>query len=136
MEFVWKDDLWSSSTMSSLTYQVLMASRGAVQTGYAEDFGDGLNIYLNRIAERYLTPPTIDFTSGVTYHPGAMDTFTLTNYDTMQGLKMADYVFGYCGNFTPYISNPVNGKADPRMKILWSFANASGSTINITIDTQ
>ena len=130
MKFVWQDDLYSATTSSGI-YMVYDNNGNEVFNGDLATIGGVVNVYLNRIAQKVLGPGTVDFTTGVTFHPTMCDRFVLKDKFEQQ-VKSEWYIYAFCGDYTPYLSNPINGKLDPRMKFLWTAYN--GSTRNITIE--
>lgn len=106
-----------------------------VLEGVAREFPDGRQIrfYLNRLAEEYLDTTCWEnllFSTGVLTNPEAGGTFTITNTDTEEEICSA-YVIKGCGTATGLTSEPIDGKADPRMHVFFSNAG-SANTYNLT----
>lgn len=90
------------------------------------------SIYPNRIASRYLSQPGLDFSTGVTFHGGVCLNFGVLQ--TGSTTTVGSYVFlnASNGDYTePSLSNPINGKLDPRMFALWTAASESEITFEI-----
>lgn len=99
-----------------------------VLTGVAREFPDGRGIrfYLNRLAEEYLDTTgweNLLFSTGVLTNPEAGGTFTITNTDTDTEICSAYVIKGF-GTETGLTSEPIDGKADPRMLVFFSNAGA------------
>lgn len=130
MKFVWQDDLYSATTSNGI-YTVSDSSGNDIYNGNFATIGGVVSLYLNRIAEKNMGPGTIDFTTGVTFHPTMCERYVLKDRLNQQ-VKAETYIYAFCGDYTPRLSIPVNGKLDPRMKFFWTLYN--GSTTTITID--
>lgn len=90
-------------------------------------------IYPNRIAQRYLSGGTLDFSTGVTYHSGSSINVMVSQI-TPSSPVVRTYFFtdSWCGKYTkPALSNPINGKMDPRMLGFWTVATESEITFEI-----
>lgn len=129
MKFVFNDDPWPFTGLS-FDYRVL---KDGVQiaSGRLEDItGSGSSIYLNRVAQGFLSAGTLDFSQeGVNAHPSEIGTFVL--YSGSTPLKTETYVFGFRPGFETVLSEPVNGKLDPRMKFFFSAALENITTVNL-----
>ena len=105
---------------------VLKKDGVTVLEGVARQFPDGRNIrfYLNRLAEEYLDTTgweNLLFSTGVTKNPEAGGTFEITNADTNGSICSAYVIKGF-GTEAGVTSQPIDGKADPRMLIFFSNA--------------
>lgn len=106
-----------------------------VLTGVARQFPDGRHIkfYLNRLADKYLDTTGLEnllFSTGVTTNPEAGATFALR--DDYRGVEICSaYVIKGYGTDTGITSDPINGKADPRMLL---FVSNAGPAQNISLN--
>lgn len=103
-----------------------------VLTGVARQFPDGrpIRFYLNRLAEEYLDTTgweNLLFSTGVTVNPEAGAIFSLDDTEAEEEICSAFVIKGY-GTETGITSNPINGKADPRMLL---FVSNAGPALNI-----
>lgn len=103
--------------------------------GVARQFPDGrpIRFYLNRIAEEYLDTTgweNLLFSTGVTVNPEAGAIFSLDDTEAEEEICSAFVIKGY-GTETGITSNPINGKADPRMLL---FVSNAGPAKNIMLD--
>lgn len=94
--------------------------------GVARQFPDGrpIRFYLNRLAEEYLDTTgweNLLFSTGVTVNPEAGATFEILQDEHPYTLCSAYVIKGY-GTTTGLTSEPIDGKADPRMKVFLSNA--------------
>lgn len=128
MKFVWKDDVLTSSTENK--YTVKNDNNEIVYEGRVPVIGEYSEFYLNRIAEKLMEKGTVDFTTGVTSHPEMSIGLTVYN-ENEQALKNEVYVNAFNGEPTNYLSNPINGKLDPRMMFLWTLYGQRASIIAI-----
>lgn len=126
-EFVHIDDGYSTSADTldyRITHNGVEIERGRA---YGRDFP--IMVYLNRVASEFLKSSFPEST-GVTRDDGAYGVFAVT---TMGGsvLYQQTYVNGYEGTLgNGVLSEPINGHADPRMRIFYSiFKNSSGSVV-------
>ncbi len=107
-----------------------------VLTGIARQFPDGrpVKFYLNRLAEEYLDTTgweNLLFSTGATVNPEAGATFTIRNTETSADICSAYVIKGY-GTETGITSEPIDGKADPRMLLFVSNAGPA-QNINLTV---
>ena len=117
MKFVWKDDVVSSVTDE--LYTVRDDENNIVYRGIVPEYD---LFYLNRVAQKLMKRGTLDFTSGVTQHPDM--SIDLTLFDTQDvPVKSEVYINAFQGEYRPDLSNPINGKLDPRMMFLWTAYN-------------
>lgn len=104
--------------------------------GVARQFPDGrpIKFYLNRLAEEYLDTTgweNLLFSTGVTVNPEAGATFALR--DDYRGVEICSaYVIKGYGTETGVTSEPIDGKADPRMLLFVSNAGPA-QNINLTV---
>lgn len=106
-----------------------------VLEGVAREFPDGRQIrfYLNRLADGYLDTGSWEdllFVTGITENTQAGAEFQIINTDTEEEICSA-YVIKGCGTATGLTSEPIDGKADPRMHVFFSNAG-SANTYNLT----
>ena len=126
--------VWTGAT--ALTYQILaMPEETVVSSGTAINYGDGFGLYPNRIVEGLLSPGKIDFTTGVTSQPTMakrIRTFLPTEDEVVDD---SWYIYGFCGDFgnaaSGALSDPVNGKLDPRMFFFYTFATTDNQDLTI-----
>ena len=134
-KFVWKDDPWKPNALGD--YFIFDNNRNKKvydKIALTEINGEILPFYLNRFAERYMSPGIIDFTTGVTQHPTMWCNLSIKPSD-YQVAKTATYVYGFEGEFQNVLSNPINGKLDPRMFFFWTYAgDYAGENNTITIE--
>lgn len=107
-----------------------------VLEGTAEKFPDGraIRFYLNRLADAYLDATgweNLLFSTGLHTNPEAGATFEILKDDIPYTLCSA-YVIKGCGTATGMQNFPIDGKADPRMKIFVSNAGPA-KTINLSV---
>lgn len=101
----------------------------------ARQFPDGrpIKFYLNRLADKYLDTTgweNLLFSTGVTTNPEAGATFALR--DDYRGVEICSaYVIKGYGTDTGITSDPINGKADPRMLL---FVSNAGPAQNISLN--
>ena len=129
MKFVWKDDALTASTENR--YTVKNDNNEIVYEGHFPIFDGSSYFYLNRLAQKLMGKGTVDFTTGVTSHPEMSIGLTVYN-ENEQALKNEVYVNAFNGEPTNYLSNPINGKLDPRMMFLWTLY--SDEAIEIAIN--
>ena len=140
MKFVWKDDAtYYTSTIPK--FEVIDNLKGqSIYTGkFTKINGVAEPIYLNRFAQTIMEGGTLDFTTGVTQHPTEWADLTLKEaLGPRRELNSGKYVFAFAGDETPYLSNPINGKLDPRMYFFYTYAFESlpGGTTNINIEIE
>lgn len=134
MKFVWKDDVYNGDgyyDVPGVRFEIQKNGEIIEENSYPM-FGGKLDIYLNRIAQKYLAGGTLDFTSGVTQHPDMCGVFTLVRRSGHQAIvKEENYVYAFDGEPTSYLSTPINGKLDPRMKFFWTAFLEEGGNIDI-----
>ena len=141
MKFVWKDDAtyYTGSTpgfvvWDNLASQEIYSGTFAVANGVKEPF------YLNRFAQTIMEGGTLDFTTGITQHPTMWKDLSIIENKTgpRAELNRGKYVYAFAGDETPYLSNPVNGKLDPRMYFFYTYAFESlpAGTTNINIEIE
>ena len=102
-----------------------------VLEGVAREFPDGRQIrfYLNRLADAYLDTGSWEdllFVTGVTKNTQAGANFQIINTDTNTEICSA-YVIKGCGTATGVTSEPIDGKADPRMLVFYSSVVTEGN---------
>lgn len=133
MKMVWKDDVYTAPDTKILFGIVDNKTSEEVYSGVLEKIGNNdITFYLNRFAERYMSPGSIDFTTGVTQHPTMWCDLSILSYRFQtQVLKTEKYVNGYSGDFKNILSEPVNGKLDPRMYFFWTYAGENNISVQI-----
>ena len=141
MKLIYKDDALHTTDYSALTYE-LVSNGVQLYEGYAEDIdGNGITIYLNRLAEQFMnaTPlsgNTDGFVTGVTTDPGAYRSFILSGPG--EPLKWATYLYGFGGEINDLVihqglSNPINGKMDPRMYLFFTRCGDVSGEVEIEV---
>lgn len=128
---VWIDD---AVPYSGDTLDFIIKRNGVrVYDGYCVAKDAPIVLYPNRIAQEFLES-NFSPESGVTADPGASADFSVVRMsgDTeAETLYSVTYINGYAGEFSPVLSEPINGKMDYRGKIMFSSYNASATTITI-----
>lgn len=141
MKFVWEDDAtyYTGSTPGFVIWDNL-TSQEIYRGKFTKINGVNEPVFLNRLAQTLMEGGTIDFTSGVTWHPTMWKDLSIMEDKTggRAELNRGKYVYAFCPPTTPYLSNPINGKLDPRMKFFWTYAFESlpGGTTNINIEIE
>lgn len=129
-EYTKSMDFWLSKNYENVFY------------GYAESFGgEPVEIFINRLALQYLSPTPLPgtetgFTTGVFTHPNMMGRFTLWTVGEPLVYDKC-FVYGFGGEIDTAkdslpLSNPINGRLDPRMYILFTKAGTVATTEEIT----
>lgn len=98
-----------------------------VEKGRAMNYDFPIVFYLNRTAQEYLKTDIDGLSNGVHSSPDASAVFSIVS-EGGSTIYSETYVNGKAEQ---KLSNPVNGHADPRMKILISTFNTSSTTITI-----
>lgn len=126
-EFVHIDDGYSTSADTldyRITYNGVEIERGRA---YGRDFP--IMVYLNRVASEFLKS---SFPEGYDVVPdeGACGVFAVTDMNGVV-LYQQTYVNGYEGTLgNGVLSEPINGHADPRMRIFYgAYKNSSSSVV-------
>lgn len=137
--FVW-EDTYLEVSQNTISFRVKM-NGATIYQGVAEAFPDGrpIRIYINRIACEYLY--NSDFNpsvTGVTSDGTASAVFSVvqlteSNGVVSEGSTLGSIIiaFGFDGELTSVLSEPIDGKADVRMNLPVSFFNSSATTITI-----
>lgn len=136
-KYIWIDDAYNFS--GDTLYYCVKKDGVKIYEGVAiaQDFP--IRIFLNRIAQGYIES-TFPQQSGVTQDKGAYGTFSLVQMNNgVEGatLYSQTYLDGYDGVFEGdygTLSEPINGHADPRQRLLYT-VYSGGTETGTTPDT-
>lgn len=130
---VFRDDpvAFSGSTLRFYLYRNERGITDAGGTMTAYDFP--ITIYLNRYAQAYLGNSFPGVENGVVADPDASGKFTMVNRDTWEIVAEETYISAYAGEFNELMSEPIDGKADPRQKLYITQYAASAGTKTIEV---
>lgn len=141
---IWKDVEYNS-TEGELDYTLKDVARNQiVHRGYSMRMPDrtGITVSINTRVEEYLDPDFAedidDVHNDVVSQPNAFKEYLLQSGDTT--LETFDFLYdwSYEENWTGqtgyYMSSTINGRLDPRMKIMNTYYNTGETSFNWTID--